>query len=149
NYFFTGSALNASDRGYWKLSPASANAGVFFRPKEDDYTLNYPGGMFSGPILKNRVYFLAAYSPELTHTDRLMPYASGARGFTQPYRRHYGLGRLDFSPSSKWQLSSTWVWTPEKKTGNLPDRDPLIAAPSNDLSVQGYFRPSQTFSASS
>jgi hypothetical protein len=148
NYQFTNSRMNASDRGFWQLLPTNVNIPDFFRPKEDSYSLRYPGGSIGGPILKDRLFFFGSFMPELESTDRTVPYTSGTRSWAQTKRRHYGLGRLDFAPTSKLQINSSYMWSPEKVTGDLPSRDPRIAAPTNDLTVQGYFRPAQAYTAS-
>lgn len=144
---FTGSALNGRDRGFFKLNPANANEAVFFQPPEDDYTIVSPSATFGGPILKDRLHFFAAYSPDLESVTRTNAYASGTRTFEQDRRRHYSLARLDYFPSSKLQLRGSYIWSPSKRNGGLPDRDVRIAAPSNDQSILGGYLPAQTVSA--
>lgn len=154
-YEFTGASLNASDRGYWQQSFADANVAEFFRPKKDDYSLNYPGGSFGGRLLKDKLFFYESYMPEIEHTDRTVSYASGPRTFQQDKLRHYNLSRLDFNPASKVQLSGSWTWSPSKRSGGLPSRDGRSPAPSNDQSVLGGYIPAQaltggvTYSATS
>jgi hypothetical protein len=144
---YTGSPLNSPDRGYFKSSPGNADIGEFFQPKEDDYSVLSPSATFGGPILRDRLHFFAAYSPDLEKSTREIAYASGARTFEQERTRHFSLVRLDYSPSSTLQFNASYLWSPAKRIGGLPDRDPRIAAPSNDLSVLGGFIPAQTASA--
>ena len=144
---FTGSALNGRDRGFFKLNPANANEAVFFQPKEDDYTIWSPSLTFGGPIMKNRLHFFAAYSPDLEDVSRSIDYASGTRTFEQDRKRHFSLVRLDYFPSSTFQFNASYLWSPSKRLGGLPDRDARIAAPSNDQSILGGFLPAQTASA--
>jgi hypothetical protein len=144
---YTGSALNGRDRGFFKLNPANANEGVFFQPKEDDYTIWSPVATFGGPIMKDRLHFFTAYSPDLENVTRTIDYASGTRSFDQDRKRHYSLVRLDYSPSSSLQLNGSYQWSPAKRLGGLPDRDARIAAPSNDQSILGGYTPAQTVSA--
>jgi hypothetical protein len=82
-YEFTGSGLNASDRGYWQRSPKNANQADFFKPKEDDYGLKYPGGSLGGRIIKDRLFFFGSFAPELENTTRNIDYASGAKTYKQ------------------------------------------------------------------
>lgn len=147
-YFqYTGGALNASDRGYWQRSAANADVAEFFRPREDGYDIWYPGGILSGRLWKDKLFFTSGYSPEFEETSRNVPYASGARNFGQTYRRHYMVNRLDSNLTSKLQVNSTWIWSPFKRTGSLPSRDQRVAAPSSNLAILGGFVPAQTFSA--
>ncbi|MBI3471183.1 MAG: TonB-dependent receptor [Candidatus Solibacter usitatus] len=147
-YAFTNSSMNAGDRGFWKLSPSNVNAAEFFRPKEDDYFIRYPGGQIGGPILKDRLFFFAGFAPELERSTRDIAYASGSRTFKQERNRFYGLTRVDYNPTSKLQVNTSWAWAPDTRLGTLPNRDPRVAAPGGDLTTPGYFRPSQTFNAS-
>ncbi len=145
---FTNSAVNPRDRGYWKYSPSNVNVADFFAPKEDSYGIWYPGGSIGGPILKDKLFFFGSYMPEFESTDRIVGYTAGSRTFKQERKRHYGLGRLDFAPTSKWQFNTSYIWSPWKMNGQLPDRDPRIAAPSNPLDIEGHFVPAQTYTGS-
>ncbi|MBI3698789.1 MAG: TonB-dependent receptor [Acidobacteria bacterium] len=148
NFQFTNDGTNAGDRGFWQRSPLNADRADFFRPPEDSYHIYYPGISIGGPIIKNRLYFFGSYMPELEHTDRTINYTAGARTFGQTQRRHYGLGRVDFAPTSRLQFNSSYLWSPWKVNGLLQNRDTRIAAPTNDLSVQGGFQPAQAYTAS-
>src|SRR5206468_1682084 len=97
---YTGSGLNSPDRPFYQRSPLNANLADFFQPKEDDYSIWAPSATFGGPILKDRVHFFTAYSPDLEHSTRVIPYASGTRTFEQDRKRHFSLARIDVSPSS-------------------------------------------------
>jgi hypothetical protein len=149
-FSFTNSALNSNFRGYWQIDPTNSARADFYRPNEhaNDYYARYPGFSIGGPILKNRLTFFTSYFPEFLKTDRTVNYASGAKTFKQNMVRHYGLARLDYAPSSKIQINSSFIWTPTKVTGSLPSSDPRVAAPANDLRVQGGFTPSSSTSAS-
>lgn len=140
---YTGDNLNAGDRGFYQRSPSNADRADFFKPKEDAYTLWYPGATLGGRIINDKLFFFLGYSPELEHTDRTINYASGAKTFQQDRIRHYGTSRLDYTASSKLQIYGSWLWSPARRAGSLPNRDPRVAAPTNDLSVQGGYLPSQ------
>jgi len=148
DFQFTNDSINAGDRGFWQRSPLNADRADFFRPREDSYHIYYPGASIGGPILKNRLYFFGSYMPELERTDRPINYTAGARSFAQTQRRHYGMGRLDFSPTSKVQLNTTYLWSPIKVNGLLQNRDVRVAAPVNPLDVQGGYQPAQAYTAS-
>ena len=142
---FTSNQLNPRPRGYWQRSPLNANASDFFAPKEDTYRSLYPGVDISGPIIKNRLFFRSSYMPELERRERNIAYASGGRSYSQEDIRHYMLNRVDWSPLSRLQLYSSWVWSPLRQQGSMPSQDIRVAAPSNNLSVLGGYQPSQTF----
>jgi len=144
---YTSSGLNGQDRGYYQRSVANANVSEFFQPREDDYSILSPVFTLGGPILKDKLHFFAAYSPDSDKTTRDIPYASGPRSFDQTRTRHYSLGRLDFTPNSKVQMNVSYIWSPSKREGALPNRDERIAAPSNDQTIQGGYLPAQQVSA--
>jgi outer membrane receptor protein involved in Fe transport len=144
---YTGSGLNGTDRGFYQRATSNANASEFFQPREDDYSILSPSFSLGGPIIKDKLHFFSAYSPDLESSTRNIPYASGARSFDQKQKRHFGMGRLDFTPSSKVQMNLGYIWSPAKRNGYLPNRDERIAAPTNDQSIQGGYLPAQQVSA--
>jgi len=143
-YEFTNDELNPRPRGFWKSSPANANVRDFFAQKKDNWGDRYPGFTVSGPIIKNNLFFTAGYSPQISQLIRTNNYASGDRTFQLNDKYHYGFSRLDYNPISKLQTYGSWTWSPWKQNGGLANADVRIAAPSNDLSVQGGYQPSQT-----
>ncbi len=148
-YQFTNSSLNPRPRGFWKLLPGNANLPDFFAPREDDYSVRYPGFMIGGPIIKNRLFFNMGYMPQFENRDRTINYAAGTRNFNQKTTSHFSLARIDYNPLAKLQVNSSWIWSPVKVQGGaLPNQDIRIAAPTNDLTVQGGFQPSQQYSTS-
>ncbi|MDQ6699612.1 MAG: TonB-dependent receptor, partial [Acidobacteriota bacterium] len=149
DFALTNNQLNAGDRGYWQRSPLNADAADFFRPKEDKYRVFYPGATVGGPILKNRLFFLGSYHPELQRTERSANFTgAGPRTYTQEIINHYALARVDYNPVSKLQLNTSYIWSPQRVQGYLPNRDTRVPPPSNDLSIQGGYTPSQAYTAS-
>jgi len=143
-YQFTNENINPRPRGFYQRSPANANLADFYaRPKDNEY-FRYPGFTLSGPIIRNSLFFTAGYSPELYKAVRTINYASGARNFERTDKTHYGFTRVDFNPFSKLQTNASWTWSPLKQNGVLPNPDARVAAPTNNLSVQGGFQPSQS-----
>ncbi len=146
---YTGSGLNASDRGYWQRSIANASVAEFIKPKEDDYNIYYPTATISGPVIRDRLFFFGSISPELEHTDRTINFTSGgSKIYSQDQKRYYGLGRLDWQPAQKLQINSSYIWSPSKINGYLAARDPRLKPPSNDLSIQGGYNQSQAYTIS-
>ncbi|HYP12787.1 MAG TPA: TonB-dependent receptor, partial [Bryobacteraceae bacterium] len=144
---WTGDNLNARDRGWWQRGTPASTA-EFIKPKEDDYSIFWPGGSISGPLVKDRLFFFASLAPQLQKTTRTIDYTAGPRSFEQKQTSWYTLGRLDYSPTSKLQLNSSYIWSPQKIDGYLTNRDPRLTPPSNDLSIQGGYQPAQSVSGS-
>jgi outer membrane receptor protein involved in Fe transport len=145
---FSNSLLNSRVRGFWQRSPLNAQVAEFFRSKEDDYTDIYPGGSLSGPILKNRLHFFTSYFPEFHRTERSIAFTTGPRTSVNRVTRHFGMARLDYSPTQKIQVNTSYLWTPIRNRGLLTGTDPRIAPPSTDLSKGGGFTPASAYTAS-
>jgi hypothetical protein len=145
---FTNSSFNSRPRGFWQRSPLSATTAEFFRQKEDDYVDLYPGGSLSGPILKQRLHFFTSYFPEFHRTERSIAFAAGPRTTVNRLTRHFGIARLDYAPTQKIQVNTSYLWTPIRSRGLLTGTDPRIAAPTNDLSINGGYTPSVAYTAS-
>ncbi|MBI3684247.1 MAG: TonB-dependent receptor [Acidobacteria bacterium] len=146
---FTSNQLNPRPRGWYQRSVANANVAEFFAPKEDNYRTFYPGGRFGGPLVRDKVFFNVGYLPIFSRTERYPQYATGTRTFNREEINHFALARLDVAPNSKLQVNTSWIWSPWRQKGNLPNVDPRIAAPSNDLTVQGGWQPANAYTASS
>lgn len=143
----TASNWNAGDRGFYQRSVADPTRAEFIRPKEDDYRILYPGVSFGGPILKDRLFGYVSYMPEFERTNRTIDHIQdGRRVYDLTRTRHYLLNRLDYSPISRLQLSASWVWSPARKDGYLPVRDPRLRPTTNDPTTLKEFVPSQTAS---
>ncbi|HYI93520.1 MAG TPA: TonB-dependent receptor [Bryobacteraceae bacterium] len=143
----TASNWNAGDRGFYQRSASDPLQAEFLRPREDNYSILYPGFSLGGPLLRDRLFGYASYMPEFERTARVIDHELDGRGVYNMDRiRHYLLGRLDYSPVARLQLSSSWVWSPARRQGALPMRDPRLRPASNDLNELGEYVPSQTAS---
>jgi hypothetical protein len=157
---FNSAALDARPRGFWRLNPADVTKASFFSPKEDEFRTFFPSFSLGGPILKDRLHFFGSYAPQLNRTERTIDHvAGGARAYTQRILQQFGLARLDYAPSQKVQVNTSFTWSPNKTTGVLPGvaapapfaglvyGDPLIAPPANNVAIGGGYVPAMTYSA--
>jgi outer membrane receptor protein involved in Fe transport len=145
---FTNSSLNSRVRGFWQRSPTSATTAEFFRSKEDDYSSLYPGFSLSGPILKQRLHFFTSYFPEYHRTERSINFLAGPKTSVNRVTRHFGMARLDYAPTQKIQINTSYLWTPIRSRGLLTGTDGRITPPTSDLSQGGGFTPSNAYTAS-
>ncbi|MEW6130400.1 MAG: TonB-dependent receptor [Acidobacteriota bacterium] len=153
-------ALDASPRGYWRLNPTDVTQSSFFSPREDEFRTFFPAFSLGGPIVKDRLHFFTSYAPQLNRTERTIDHVSGGtRAYTQRIVQQFGLARLDYAPSQKLQVNSSFTWSPNKITGVLPGLaspapfagtvygDPLISPPANNVAIGGGYVPASTYSA--
>ena len=116
----------------------------YLRPERDDYTYYYPSILLSGPVIKDRLWFLASYAPQLLTTYRTTNYFTSdprtrTRTATQDYktavRSEYAFVRLDAAPLDSLRISGTYTWNPIIQDGVLP---------SGNISIGGSI-PSTSF----
>ena len=147
-FSFTDAGLNARPRGFFQRNPLDATKAELFAQKEDEYRQLFPGFSIGGPILKERLHFFTAYFPELTRVERSIAFLTGAKTTTNRLLRHYGIGRLDYAPTQKIQINTSYIWTPIRNQGALTGVDPRIAPPSTDFSKLGGYTPASAYTAS-
>lgn len=145
---FTNAGLNSRGRGFWQRTAADPKVAEFFRSKEDEYRVFYPGFTFGGPIIKQRLNFFTGYSGEAGRTERTIPFLVGTKTTTQRVVRHYGVARVDYAPTQKIQINTSYFWNPVKTIGLLTGTDPRVAPPTSDFSTQGGYTPASNYTAS-
>ena len=146
--FYSGAALNSSPRGFWQRLASDPSKAEFFRQKEDNYRTITAGYSLGGRIIKDRLWFFSGYYPELSRTERSIPFTAGARTSTTRTLQHYALERVDYAPTENIQINSSFIWSPQKRTGGLTGVDPRVAPPTNDLSLLGGYTPNTSYTAS-
>jgi hypothetical protein len=145
---FTSAGLNSRTRGFWRGNVANVTQPQFFRQKEDEYNTFYPGFSLGGPILQDRLNFFSSYFPTIDRTERSIAYPNGAETTTSRTVRHYAINRLDYAPTQKIQINTSYIWTPIRVDGLLKGADPQVNKVPNDTSILGGFTPSQAYTAS-
>ena len=97
--------------------------------ERDSFTNHYPSGTLSGPIVKDRLWFLGSYAPQIFNTSRNARYINADPRIntvtaTQTYktrvRNEYAFARLDGAPFNSLRLSSTYTWNPIIQEGVIP-----------------------------
>jgi Carboxypeptidase regulatory-like domain/TonB-dependent Receptor Plug Domain len=145
---FTNSLMNSAPRGFYQLTPGNSDRAEFYLPKEDTYSSIFPGFSLGGPIIKQRLNFFTSYFPEFSRTQRDTAFLAGAKTTTNRTTRHYGLARVDYSPTQKMQFNSSYLWTPIRSTGALTGTDIRIAPPSTNFANLGGYTPANAYTAS-
>jgi hypothetical protein len=144
--FYSGAALNSRGRGVWQRSPLDATKAEFFRAKEDDYRTITTGYSLGGRLIKDRLWFFSGYYPELTRTERSNAYVSGPRTSFNRTLQHYALERVDYAPTQNIQINSSFIWSPQRRTGSLLGTDPRISQAATDVSALGGWTPNTSYS---
>jgi hypothetical protein len=102
----------------------------YFNPVKSGGTNLFPSANLSGPIIKDRVWFFASYTPQIFQTNVDTPYftnlPAAQRTFitTERYTRtrkfEYQFVRIDANPISKLRLTGTFLYNPVIDQGSIP-----------------------------
>ncbi len=102
----------------------------YFKPFKDGGTSFFPTARFSGPVIKDKLWFSAAYAPQIFSTDRRIDYLSSNNPNTRTFRQtinynqkvkvEEALIRIDGQPSSKVRFNANFLWNPVIQDGLLP-----------------------------
>jgi len=121
---FERDALSANPR---TILGAATNTLSYINPNGGRFTANnfnatYPSASIGGPILKDRLWFFASVAPQFQNTERSYTFPNGtAQNFRQEDRRDYANIKLDAAIHSKVNLSSSFVYNPLRREGNIAD----------------------------
>ncbi|MGI8494571.1 MAG: TonB-dependent receptor domain-containing protein [Pyrinomonadaceae bacterium] len=110
------------------IRPGTGN--TVLNPPSDQYNNFFPIGRFSGPIIKNRLWFFASGAPQYFTTTRNSPFTASTfvnipaggvfnREGRVEQRNDYYLGRLDAQVFSKLRLTGTYTYNPQTVHGEL------------------------------
>jgi hypothetical protein len=140
---FRPSKLQGNPRGvlstFFSATAPSNTPGNFtyFQPNKDGGTDYFPVASFSGPIIKEKVWFSLAYAPQMFNPIRKVDYVGNSIvgnsltnptgrfinetiNYTQNLRQEQMFARLDAQPSSKVRLFGSFLYNPLIQDGVLP-----------------------------
>lgn len=102
----------------------------YFQPRRADGTDFFPTAQLSGPIVKDKLFFLANYSKQVFNTNYNAEFFSNAPAATRVLQTtesysarttyDYAFVRLDATPFDKLRLTGTFLWNPQVNEGVLP-----------------------------
>jgi len=132
--------VNNSDPQYQAnplIQGTSAAVLSYINPPGDSFLNTYPSGTFSGPILKDRLWFLVSAAPQFYTSNRDFLFPSGQSvHYRRNVRNDYEFARLDSSITDNLRLSGTFTYSPQREHGQIPSYT-TAAPPSNDYSQLG------------
>lgn len=102
----------------------------YFKPAKTGGTNFFPTANLSGPVVKNRLWYYASYSPQIFQTDVDTQYFTDQPALTRTFiaterysrtrKYEYAFGRLDASPFNNLRLTGTYLWNPTIDQGSIP-----------------------------
>lgn len=103
----------------------------------DTFLNTYPSATISGPIVKNRLWFLVSAAPQFYRAERDFLFPTGqVVHYKRDLRNDYEFARLDSSITDNLRLSGTFTYSPQREHGQIPSYT-TAAPPSNDYSQLG------------
>jgi hypothetical protein len=101
----------------------------YLNDKQDDYTNVFPVIGLGGPILRDKVWFFASYSPQIFNETRTTEYftsdprtrsKTGEETYERTRKSEYFQGRVDAQPLNTLRLTGTWTYNPYTEDGLFP-----------------------------
>jgi len=126
---FRTSRLDGSPRPRLLRFTSDGSAEYFSEPKAA-YNHFFPTANFSGPLIKNRMWFFGSWSPQIfdqtttttfyTNAPAATRVVTGVDTYHQTQTFAYGFARIDAQPFSKLRMTATYLWNPDIRKGVLP-----------------------------
>src|SRR3989338_2210796 len=111
HWYFEGSALSADPVKRLVLNPLDDRTVSYVQDEKSPQRQNEFGGSLGGPIVRDRLFFYASYSPR--NENRVNPY-NATNGSTEVERniwKQQAFGKLT-AAGRKWAANWSVLWTP-------------------------------------
>src|ERR1044072_9360309 len=119
------------------IQGTSAAVLSYINPPGDSFLNTFPSLTLSGPIIKNRLWFLASGAPQFYSSSRDFLFSTGQTvHYRSNVRNDYEFVRLDSSITDTLRVSGTFTYSPQREHGQIPSYT-TSAPPSTDFSQLG------------
>jgi hypothetical protein len=118
---------------------ANGNSAEYVSPDRNEGVDFFPTAQIGGPIIKNRLFFLANYSKQIFTEDQTTNYFTNAtaanrvltarESYSAKTTQEYAFLRMDANPHDSLRLTGTFLWNPQIIEGIIPD--------TNSVSIGG------------
>lgn len=125
---FRPGALQTRGRDILFQNTIGAGSAEYFGQGRDKSLGFFPSGSLGGPILKDRIWFNASYTPQIFSRERTInyrhPITRALTGTTQTYSSkstfEYMFLRIDAQPISKVRVNAVYTYNPYHVLGTIP-----------------------------
>lgn len=127
---FTPNSLQGSPNAFINRFGTNSGQIEYFQPNKDGGSGYFPTASIGGPIIKNRFWFFASYSPQIYRTTRTIDYFSSSNPanrainqtveYESTVRTDQAFLRLDAQATSKIRLYGAFLYNPIAQDGALP-----------------------------
>jgi len=141
--------------------PGVENLSQTYQTQKDHYRFAQPAIVVQGPIVKDRLFFMAGFEPLYRSFSRSVNFnpaicttlslgcpdtSFGAQEFTQDSQQYFGTARLDASLTQKIKVFGSWLYQYQRLQGShLPTADPVAREAATFLN-NAVFSPLTNFS---
>src|SRR5690349_5006853 len=125
HYYYSGNAISAGPVPRLLLNPKDDTTVSTVQDHKYPSNTHEVGYSSGGPLIKNKLFFFSAASPQFVHRESTYLADSGKTPFTIKQDQTYWqvFNKLSFEPFSHVRGSVSWLWSPTKSTGSLPAYD--------------------------
>ena len=137
--------MQAAPRQFLRLYRTGSVAGgnffqsaEYIKPARLGGTNFFPSANLSGPIIKNRLWFFASYTPQIFNTSQTQNYITSdprnrtvrlSETYESTQKNEYAFLRLDSSVSDSLRLSGSFTYNPTVLDGVLPLYSDVLGSP--------------------
>jgi hypothetical protein len=120
-FYFNNNSMQARPRATLALDPFDNSKPLYTLDPGDNYSAWSPIMRLGGPMIKNKLFFFSSYEPTRTETDRTVTFTDKTTAaFHRREVQQFLANKLDFQPVSRFRVSGSWIWNPNRVTGKLP-----------------------------
>ncbi|MBI2687456.1 MAG: TonB-dependent receptor [Acidobacteria bacterium] len=156
HYYLSGNKLNASPVKRLLLSPTDQITTKYWQDEKQKNNINEIGYSLGGYLVKNRLYFFSAASPNWGRRTNNYKFSNGteADSIDQKSLSNMVFEKLSFDITKNLRGNAFFLWTPTSSTGRLPGYNGecpncvVSSKAANQVNKSiGYFQPQTNYGA--
>lgn len=152
HYYLSGNKLNAAPTRRLLLDPSTLLTATHVQDSKQKDDRNEIGGSLGGYLVKNKLWFLSAFSPQFRSRTNNYVFAGNQNGsLDNEATFHTMFNKISVNPTQKLRANFTHLWSPSKSKGTLvsyndgPNGTTQTLAGAQPNRVLGYFSPQASY----